>query len=116
MNLHLHQPVYGGIGKLAESDGSQSCLKQIIPSSYRCNHGNTMPEKLVRRMLLVSCPENGLVLDPFGGARTTALVALQLGHRAISIEINPAYTKEARQRIAAGLGGLDDGSLAVAAE
>jgi DNA modification methylase len=31
-------------------------------------------------MLLMSYPENGLVLDPFGGAGTTALAALQLNH------------------------------------
>jgi len=57
-----------------------------------------------------------VVLDPFGGAGTTALVALQLGHRAISIEINPAYTEEARQRLAAELANLHEGSLTVAAE
>ena len=49
-------------------------------------------------------------------AETTALVALQLGHRAICIEISPAYTKEARQRIAGEFGNLDEGSLTVAAE
>ena len=39
-------------------------------------------------------------MDVFGGAGTTALVALQLGHRAITIDINPAYTDEARARMA----------------
>jgi DNA modification methylase len=75
-----------------------------------------MSEALVRRFLLASCPENSVVLDPFGGAGTTALVALQLGRRAISIEINPAYTKGVRQRVAAELGNLDEGSRTVAAE
>ena len=45
------------------------------------------------------------MLDCFGGAGTTALAALQLGHRAISIDINPVYTEEARQRIATELQG-----------
>jgi DNA modification methylase len=73
----------------------------IPPSSdYRGSHPATMPEELVRRMLLASCPEGGRVMDVFGGAGTTALVALELGHTVISIDINPAYTKEARQRIA----------------
>ena len=75
-----------------------------------------MPEELVRRMLLMSYPENGLVLDPFGGAGTAALVALQLDHRAIGIEINPAYTKKVRHRLAAELGDRHEGSLTVAAE
>jgi DNA modification methylase len=77
----------------------------IMPSSYRGSHGATMPEELARRCVAVSCPENGLVLDPFGGVATTALAALRLGHRAISIDINPAYSKEARRRIELELDG-----------
>ena len=50
----------------------------------------------------------GRVLDPFGGAGTTALVAIELGLQATSIDLNPAYTKEARARIAARK--LNDGS------
>ena len=42
---------------------------------------------------------DSLVLDPFGGAGTTALVALQLGHRAITIECHKAFTDEARERL-----------------
>jgi DNA modification methylase len=78
---------------------------QVEPTVYRSGHTATFPLELVRRMLMVSCRENSLVLDIFGGAGTTALAALQLGHRAISIEINPAYTKEAKRRIATELGG-----------
>ena len=54
-------------------------------ANYRGNHPATMPEELVRRCLAVSCPENGLVLDPFAGAGTTALVAAQMGLRAIDL-------------------------------
>jgi DNA modification methylase len=41
-----------------------------------------------------------VVLDPFGGAGTTALVALRLNRDAILIELNPAYTEMARDRCA----------------
>jgi len=47
----------------------------------------------------VSCPENGVVLDMFGGTATTALAALKLGHSAIYIDINPDYAKNAEARI-----------------
>jgi DNA modification methylase len=73
-----------------------------------------MPPELVRRCLAVSCPDNGLVLDCFGGAGTTALVALTLGHRAISIDINPLYTAEARRRIANEIGILGEPQLLAA--
>jgi DNA modification methylase len=39
------------------------------------------------------------VLDPFGGAGTTGLVADRLGRDAVLIELNPAYAGMARQRI-----------------
>jgi DNA modification methylase len=75
---------------------------RIAPSNYQGPHGATFPAELVRRLLLVSCPDQGVVMDIFGGAGTTAMVALELGHKAISIDINPRYTQEARKRLAQG--------------
>lgn len=45
--------------------------------------------------------EPGLVLDPFGGAGTTALAALNHGRDYILIELNPAYAGLAQRRIKA---------------
>ena len=41
----------------------------------------------------------GTVLDPFGGAGTTGLVADRLGRNAILIELNPDYAAMAERRI-----------------
>ena len=41
------------------------------------------------------------VLDPFGGAGTTALVADRLQRDAILIELNPDYAEMSRERIKA---------------
>ena len=49
--------------------------------------------------ILAGCPVGGMVLDPFGGAGTTGLVAKQLGRRATLIELNPAYCEMSRRRI-----------------
>jgi DNA modification methylase len=76
---------------------------QIPPSQYRGQHDATFPEELVQRMLAVSCDEldsNVIVLDPFGGAGTTAKVALEAGYRAITIDNNAAATHAARERLA----------------
>jgi len=44
------------------------------------------------------------ILDPFGGAGTTALVADRLGRDCILIELNPEYAEMARKRIAGDAG------------
>jgi len=46
----------------------------------------------------------GVVLDPFMGAGTTALVARSLGRNYIGIELNPEYIKIANQRLEKALG------------
>lgn len=43
--------------------------------------------------------ESGIVLDPFAGAGTTALVAKQLGRRFIGIDLNPDYVALAQRRV-----------------
>jgi DNA modification methylase len=43
--------------------------------------------------------ESGIVLDPFAGAGTTALVAKDLGRRFIGIDLNPEYVAMAQKRV-----------------
>ena len=50
-------------------------------------------------MILAGCPEGGIVLDPFGGAGTTGLVANQLDRNAILIELNPDYVDIIEKRL-----------------
>jgi hypothetical protein len=38
------------------------------------------------------------VLDPFAGSGTTGMVALELGRKAVLIELNPKYVELIRQR------------------
>lgn len=44
------------------------------------------------------------MLDPFGGAGTTGLVADRLQRNAILIELNPAYAELARKRLSTDAG------------
>ena len=70
-------------------------------ANYQGAHTATFPPSLVRPMILASCTSaDDIVLDPFGGAGTVALVALQLGFKAITIDIFPDYTEEAQNRLA----------------
>jgi DNA modification methylase len=62
-------------------------------------HFATFPPELIEPCILAGCPKDGTVLDPFGGAGTTGLVADRLGRNAILIELNPAYATMAIERI-----------------
>lgn len=71
------------------------------------SHFATFPPKLVERCLAASCPDGGRVLDPFGGAGTTALVAAQRDLDCTLIELNPQYAALAMHRIADASTGCD---------
>ncbi len=71
----------------------------IATQPFSDAHFATFPPELAERCILAGCPKGGLVLDPFGGAGTTALVALRHHRRAALIELNPAYAEMARTRI-----------------
>lgn len=62
-------------------------------------HFAAFPPELIVDCVKAGCPAGGVVLDPFGGAGTTGLVASSLGRRAILLELNPEYAEIARARI-----------------
>ena len=62
-------------------------------------HFATFPPKLIEPCILAGCPEGGLVLDPFSGAGTTAMVCKELGRRFMGCELNPSYIEIAEKRI-----------------
>ena len=71
----------------------------VAPAQFREAHYAVMPDEIARRCILAGCPEGGTVLDPFGGAGTSGLVADRLGRSAILIELNPSNSRLAERRI-----------------
>ena len=70
------------------------------PEPYPDAHFATFVTEIPHRAIMAGCPKGGTVLDPFGGAGTTGLVADRLGRDAVLIELNPEYAEMARRRIA----------------
>jgi DNA modification methylase len=62
-------------------------------------HFATFPEDLIKPCILAGCKSGEIVLDPFGGSGTTALVAQALHCRAILIELNADYIEIAKKRL-----------------
>jgi DNA modification methylase len=78
----------------------------IATQPYSGAHFATMPPELARRCILAGSRPGDIVLDPFAGSGTTAMVALQNGRRAIGTELNPAYLRlqDDRTEVTIGLG------------
>lgn len=72
---------------------------EVATKPFSGAHFATFPPDLIEPCILAGCPTDGTVLDPFGGAGTTGLVADRLGRNAILIELNPEYAQMARSRI-----------------
>jgi DNA modification methylase len=76
------------------------CVWDISTVSHRgIRHFAIFPDRLIEIIIAAGSPPNGLVLDPFMGSGTTAIVAKRLGRRYIGIDANPEYIKIAKERI-----------------
>ena len=75
---------------------------EIMPedTQNRESHFAPFPLDLCRIPLLATCPQNGIVLDPFCGTGTTLVAARNFGHKAVGIDISDEYLKLARERVA----------------
>jgi len=72
---------------------------EVPPSPFPQAHFAVYPSELCEKPIKATCPDDGIVLDPFAGAGTTLLKAKELGRDAIGIELNPEYADMARARV-----------------
>lgn len=66
-------------------------------------HFATYPIDIPLMAIKAGCSPGGIVLDPFSGAATTGVAALQLGRRYVGVDLNPDYHKIAAKRLAASV-------------
>lgn len=84
----------------------------VATKPYTGAHFATFPEKLIEPCVLAGAPAGGVVLDPFMGAGTTAVVAERLGRAWIGCELNPAYVALANERLSGKTVGMALGQTA----
>ena len=91
----------GDVGRVRVDDGTRNArtVWPIATQPYKGAHFATMPPTLAERCIKAGTKAGDTVLDPFGGAGTTGLVADRLGRDAILCELNPSYADLARARI-----------------
>ncbi len=79
----------------------KSVWRMTAPGKSEKSHGKHPTQKplsLLERILLASCPEDSVVLDPFNGSGTTGVAAIRGGHRYIGIEREAEYADLSVQR------------------
>jgi site-specific DNA-methyltransferase (adenine-specific) len=89
-------------GRYVSHDGGPRLMRSVLP--IRNMHGSARhptqkPEGVIEPLLLYSCPPGGLVLDPFLGSGTTAVVAAKHGRECWGIELNAEYIELAKERL-----------------
>mgnify|MGYP000014574109 CR=1 FL=1 len=72
--------------------------------SYPFRHPATKQECILERVILASSEKGDIVLDPFGGSGTTAVVAKRLKRNYIIIEKDPNYYQLILDRLAGKYG------------
>lgn len=100
-----------GLMKVAETEWlsrNKRSVWSIATQPFPEAHFATFPPELAETCIKAGCPKGGTVLDPFGGAGTTGLVADRLQRDAVLIELNPEYAAMAERRINGDRGGLLD--------
>ena len=84
----------------AEGNRNKRSVWTVTTQPYKEAHFATYPPDLIKPCILAGTKPGDVVLDPFGGSGTTGQVSLELGRRALLIELNPDYAKIIDKRTA----------------
>lgn len=88
-----------GLGERNEHSTRNKRTVWTVPSApYAEAHFAAFPPDLIKPCILAGSRPGDTVLDPFGGSGTTGQVALELGRKAILVELSPEYCGLIRTR------------------
>ena len=77
----------------AKQNRNRRSVWSISTKPYAGAHFATMPPQLAEICVLAGSKPGDTILDPFGGAGTTAAVAIKHGRSAMIVELNPGYVE-----------------------
>lgn len=112
----IHAPAFGGqeggrqtqmkkrgftiiklLGKPMKKDYIEMSVES--PRNMKIKHPAVYPLKLIEELVKLSCPRDGLVLDPYCGSGTTLVAARNQDRQYIGIDISPEYCHLAEKRL-----------------
>ena len=91
-----------------ETRGRQPFLKSLYkprrgrkaPQTNQDGHPAPFPEELIYRLIKFYSYRGNVVLDPFGGTGTVAVVAKKTGRHFIHVDVSKKYCRIAAERLA----------------
>jgi DNA modification methylase len=95
----FRQTATGGHDVTVGETRNRRSVWSITTKPFKGAHFAVMPEALAEPCVLAGSEPGDLVLDPFTGSGTVAVVALRHGRRFIGTELNPDYVQIATDRI-----------------
>jgi DNA modification methylase len=94
--------IRGSLHKIgARNTRNRRSVWTVTTKPFKGAHFATFPQDLVEPCVLAGSKPGDIVLDPFFGAGTTGVVALNHGRNYIGIELNKAYVQLAKKRLLA---------------
>ena len=96
-----HEVIYG-FGKPHFWDRCHDMLMsvwRIPPTPQWINHPCPFPITLAERLIMSSCPPDGIVFDPFAGSGTTGIAAINSGRSFAGCEMDKGYFDDAKKRL-----------------
>lgn len=85
--------------KLRPQGRNKRCVWNINTKPFSGAHFAVFPEALIEPMIEAGCPKDGIVLDPFIGSGTTAVVCKLTGRNYIGFEMSQDYCDIAEKRV-----------------
>lgn len=96
---HVGRPLeFHPLGKVPGSVWAVSSEPLRVPEYLGIDHFAAFPTEFPRRFVEGWSPRDGVVLDPFGGTGTTAMVAKALGRTGVSVDLSADYCRLAEWR------------------
>jgi len=85
--------------KMTGKKMKRDIIESPVASSKDIDHPAIFPLQVIKELVSLLSPKDGIILDPFCGSGTTCLAAKELGRRYIGIDLSEKYCKISRERL-----------------
>ena len=97
--LSKNQNYYFDVDVIKEPTRRKRSVWNVQTKPYKGSHCAVFPPELITPCILAASEENDIILDPFMGSGTTAMVAKSLGRYYIGCELHEDYNNLIQDRI-----------------